>query len=248
MMVMLISDAPAAERKHILSIARHQAALRTDDRWNWIECGTVDDLNIAAEENRRIDILCIDLTIEGSVDTVRVLRRDNPESYIILIADNRISPVVYMRPQIRAESLMLKPLDDVCVTGTVDEAIREYLNRNEPDSGKIFVAESRGEKSIVEFGRINFFESRDKKVYLCTDAEEFGFYETLEQLEDKLRGEFLRVHRSFLVNRRKIAKVVLSKNRVYLQNGEELPLSRSYKNAMKEYLEEAENNESDFIV
>lgn len=252
MIVMMISDAPAAERKVILSNARNQAALLTDDLWEWIECGSLEELRQVAAENRRIDVFCIDLTIEGSLDVVRTLRCENPESYIILIADCGISPVVYMRPQIRAESLMLKPLTVSQISNTLHEAIFTYLGRSGSDERKSFLVECRGEKSIIEYGRINFFESREKRIFLCTDSEEFGFYDTIDQLEEKLSGDFLRVHRSFLINKKKIAKVSLSKNRVYLMNGEEIPMSRSYKSSVKLFFDGCDrggkNRESDIIV
>ncbi len=239
MIAMLISDSPERERKIILACARNEAALLTDEMWEWIECGTAAELQAVADENPRIDIYCIDLTVAGSLEITKELRRKNPESYVILIADNSISPVVYMRPQINAGSLMLKPLGRTNISEVIGEAIGTYVEKEYGDKNQTFVVENRGERNIIGYRRINYFESREKKVFLCTESEEFGFYNTLDELEVSLREDFIRIHRSFLVNRQKIASVFISQSRVVLTDGSELPLSRSYKPMVRDYLKEA---------
>ena len=76
----------------------------------------------------------------------------------------------------------------------------------------------------------------EKKVFLNTGDMEYPFYDTLDQLEERLTGRFLRCHRSYLVNRNKISKVYLSQNILTLEGGEEIPLSRSYKPAVKQFM------------
>lgn len=235
---MLISDAPERERKKLIACAKNEAALLTDEMWEWIECGSAVELREIADKNPRIDIYCIDLTINGSLEITKELRRNNPESYLVLVADNSISPVVYMRPQINAGSLLLKPLRQNDISEVIGEAISTYVEKKYGTSNRTFVVENRGERSIIGYRRINYFESREKKIFLCTESEEFGFYDTLDELEKTLGEDFIRIHRSFLVNKQKIARVFISQGRVLLTDGSEVPLSRSYKPMLKEYLKE----------
>ena len=239
MIAMLISDSPERERKILLASAKNKAALLTDEVWEWIECGTSAELREIADKNPRVDIYCIDLTINGSLELTKELRKNNPESYLILIADSSISPVVYMRPQINAGSLLLKPLSQVDIAEVIGEAISTYIEKKYGSASRTFVVESRGERSIIGYRRINYFKSREKKVFLCTDSEEFGFYDTLDELEKTLSEDFIRIHRSFLVNRQKIASVFISQGRVLLTDGSEVPLSRSYKPMLRDFLREA---------
>ena len=236
---MLISESPDAERRKMLSLAKDQAAACTDEMWKWHECGTIEELNTLLTENFRMDISCLDLTMEGTLDAAKTVRRNNPSGYIILIADSRISPVVYMRPTINAESLLMKPLR----TGDVNEVLREaftsYVQRVGSAEKKNFLVENREGRMLIDYDRINFFESREKKVCLATDTDEYGFYETLDNLEKKLADDFIRVHRSFLVNVKKINRVFLAQGRMILSNGEEITISRSYKPYIRQYLEEA---------
>ena len=87
-------------------------------------------------------------------------------------------------------------------------------------------------------------KSRDKKIYLNTSVSEYGFYDTLDQLENRLEQRFLRVHRSFLVNRSKIRKVRLSDNQMFLEDNVVIPVSRTYKKAIRMFLEERQQDVS----
>ncbi len=64
--------------------------------------------------------------------------------------------------------------------------------------------------------------------------QEMAFYETMEHLEERLPDYFVRCHRSFIVSRQRIRKVMLSKSLIELEQGMQIPLSRSYKPAFKE--------------
>ncbi len=238
MIVMLISDTPDAERAELIGRARNQAALLTDESWKYLESGSVSELLYLAEQQERADLICMDLTMKNSIPAAELIRASFPAAYMILIADAAISPVRYMRPSIQAESLMLKPLDRKQMDTVLREAIGVYVKRmREPGDRPVFVVENKGERNLIEYSRILFFESREKKVFLSTETEEYGFYHTLDELERELQTHFIRCHRGFLVNKSHIEKVELSRNRVWLDDGTEIPLSRSCKPALRIFLE-----------
>ncbi|MBR2675262.1 MAG: LytTR family transcriptional regulator DNA-binding domain-containing protein [Mogibacterium sp.] len=202
-----------------------------------MESGTVAELKSSLKESDKIDMICLDLTMDGSLEIAEKLRSDYASSYITLIADDKISPVKYIRPSIRAESLMIKPLSSKQIDEVMKEAVVSYMKRLEaPEDRRVFVAESKGNRNLISYDRILFFESREKKVFLSTEMEEYGFYDTLDELEKKMDDTFMRCHRSYIVNKTKIKTVELSAGRVILDDGTEIPLSRSYKKEIKEYL------------
>lgn len=241
MIVMLISDESKTERKYIVSYSKDFAGKWTEESWKWAECASVSELEAYVEKKTRADMVCVDITAEGALELTKELRKLAPSAYIILIASPQISPMLYLRPSIGAESLMMKPLKQEQIREIMEEAIRAYAGRfYKPDEKKVFVIENRGGRDLIDYENIYFFEAREKRVYLNTNMEEYGFYDTLDQLEERLEETFLRCHRSFLVNKNKIEKVFLSQNRLVLQDGFEIPLSRSYKPGLKEYLAKGE--------
>lgn len=50
-----------------------------------------------------------------------------------------------------------------------------------------------------------------------------------------IREQFIRCHRGFLVNQKKIERVIFSKNLILLADGYEIPVSRTYKSILKEF-------------
>lgn len=240
MIAMLIADQPAAERKKLLQESKWQAARLTEDEWNWVECATSEEVLKRAEGGEKLDLLCLDLTMQTTdqmLSAAQLLRNAFPVAHMILIANGKISPVKYMRPAINAQSLLLKPLDQESVREVLSESIQSYVSKFKvKDDDQYFVVETRGERELISYDRILFYETREKKVFLNTGDMEYPFYDTLDQLEEKLSGRFLRCHRSYLVNRSKISKVYLSQNILTLDSGEELPLSRSYKPAIKQFM------------
>ena len=139
---------------------------------------------------------------------------------------------------------MIKPLSRAQVEEVLDEAIHSYSDRFLGTAESSFVLESQGSRELIDYSRIFYFESRDKKIYLNTSVSEYGFYDTLDQLENRLEQRFLRVHRSFLVNRSKIRKVRLSDNQMFLEDNVVIPVSRTYKKAIRMFLEERQQDAS----
>lgn len=237
MIAMLIMDESKTERQHILKHSREQAGRWTEESWKWLECGSLKELETLITEKMHTDIACVDITTDGALEMIKELRKQIPSVYIILIASPAISPVLYMRPSVGAESLMLKPLTKEQMQEILGEAIQTYARRfYKPDETKVFVIENRGGRDLVDYDNIYFFEAREKRVYLNTKTEEYAFYGTLDQLEERLSEDFIRCHRGFLVNKSKIEKVYLSQNRMVLADEFEVPLSRSCKSGVKDYL------------
>lgn len=74
---------------------------------------------------------------------------------------------------------------------------------------------------------ILYFESKKRLVLLHAAKEEHRFYQKLDDLELQLSGEgFLRCHKSFLVQERHIKS--WRENALWLADGTELPISRTY--------------------
>lgn len=247
MIAMLIADNPEAERKRLLHESKWQAARLTEDDWQWVECGSAADLQRLVSDNLKLDLMCLDLTMkttEQVLSAAEKLRGAYPVAHMILIANAGISPVKYMRPSINAQSLLLKPLDPGAVKEVLEESIRTYVSKfKQKNDDQFFVVETRGERELIPYERILYYEAREKKVFLNTGEMEYPFYDTLDQLEERLSERFLRCHRSFLVNKSKIKRIYLSQNTVVLSGGEEIPVSRSYKPALKLFMQGAKNED-----
>lgn len=211
---------------------REQTAFSTDEQLDFVGLYTREDFEKFLKEERQADIMCADITIFQGIEQVEVLREKYPKAALVLIADMTLSPVTYMKPTILAAALLLKPLQEPMVEQVIKEIFRCYIQREAEE--EVLVIETREEKQRIPYSQILYFEARSKKIYVCTQNYEYGFYDTMDHLEEQYSERFIRCHRSFMVNRKMIEQVKLSQNYLTLSGGVEIPLSRSYKSQIKE--------------
>ena len=87
---------------------------------------------------------------------------------------------------------------------------------------------------------IQYFESLQKKTWIYRNAEQFKTSITLKELQTRLPANFIRIHRSYIVNLHyitRISKDYTTNYIVYLKNGVDLPVSQSYANNLRKALE-----------
>jgi DNA-binding LytR/AlgR family response regulator len=221
----------AAEATMLEKGIRNEVADRTNETVHILRIMNREMLEQFLQGKNLADIICIDVATKHGLDYAVRIRSAYPNSLILLVADVTMPPVLYMKPNIMAAALLLRPLCDEAVVQTIRQIFECFLTKEDSD---VFVIENREEKVRIPYRDIIYFEAREKKIYACTSSVEYGFYDTMDQLEGKLSNQFIRCHRSYLLNRKYLKKVKLSKNCVVLMNDIELPLSRSYKGMLKD--------------
>lgn len=180
-----------------------------------------------------MDLAFVDITDESGLRVAKELRNHFPKIELMIISDNTISPVVYLTPDIRAASLLLKPLRyNESKTGI--KGIFYLLQQNINNNESFFLFEDEKEQKRIPYSQILYFEARNGKIYLRLQNKEYGMYKTIRTLEEELPENFKRCHKSFIVNMAYISKIWYSKNVILLKNDLEIPVSRSYKNIIKE--------------
>jgi DNA-binding LytR/AlgR family response regulator len=142
----------------------------------------------------------------------------------------------YLRPSILPTALLLRPFSRPQCEQVLSELIGSYCSRfKSREDEEVFLIETREGNQRVPLSQISYVEAREKKIFICTRSESFGFYDTVDHMLETLPDNFLRCHRSFIVNMDKVKKVHLSDNMIELDTGETVPLSRSCKKAVREY-------------
>lgn len=234
MIAMLISAPSMAEMEAICVFSKELTADLSDEKLVLYRCHRLEEVRQKITKKQHLDLICVDITVPGALELVQYLRMSFQMAYLILIASMQISPVLYMKPSIRAESLILKPFEERQAQEVLKEAFKELLKRKKTsDKRKNFVIDNQDGRIVIPLEDILFFEARNKKIYANTEGEEYGFYGAVEQLEKSMKGNFIRCHRGFLVNVGKIKKILLSRNIVILEGDYEIPVSRTYRSVLK---------------
>ncbi len=223
------------EREMLRKVIRELAARLSDSEWS------IQGFASAAETESTLNdipaLLCCDATGAEALEGVRRMRRRWQESRILLLADRSISPLEYLRPQIMASSLLLRPYKREELQQVAEEFLRSYLDEF-PDETRSLVIKAREGRMVVPYDSIYYLEAREKKIFVRLNREEYSLYGTLDGLLQTLPEQFVRTHRSYVVNKKFIRQVRLADGFITLQDGFIVPLSRRYRAEIKEFLYE----------
>ena len=217
-------------------MAKDLIAKISEDKWEIKQISSLQELQEYLMENPLVHLIIYDICDRWSLEYLPLIRKSYPPWWVMVLADVSVSPMEYVRPNLRVNSLLLKPWEKQQAYDVLFDFFSEYLAYavNEKKEGlHSYVVESREGTIHLPYDQIYFFEAREKKIYVCTGKEEYGFYSSIDKLSEELPDYFMRCHRGFIVNTKKIRKVVLSQNIIYLSDGFEVPLSRSYKAVLK---------------
>ena len=187
------------------------------------------------KEHPLIHLSCYDITEKRNLDYLHHFREHYQKVSLMLIANLSISPMDYIKPDILASELILRPYRTEDLKEKLYSLITSYLGKE--DEEEIFVLETKEETLRIPYNQIYYLEALDKKIYIRMKREEKGFYGTLDNLEEKLPETFVRCHRSFIVNWKHVEKMVRSQNLLILMDGIQVPFSRSYKTKLMELVQ-----------
>lgn len=121
-------------------------------------------------------------------------------------------------------SLIIDPKNQQALTDCVDEAIRLSFGNN----GCLGFSVSRSDY-VIPFSEIRFIESCNKRVIVHTTGRDHTFYSKLDDV--RCSDDFIRIHKSYLVNRRFVR--VVNASSVELDFETVLPISRSYRKSVR---------------
>lgn len=230
MITAIVFDRDRKERELIGSDCIEQVARMSDEPLSLetvSDCGAIVE---AVEQEKLVDLLYYDFCRGQSLDELIAFRNRYKNSMVMIITESSVSPLEYLRPGVSPDSLMLRPVELEKLNRTNNEFIGNFLQRfKRKESEESFLVNTRDEKLYIPYPYIYYFEARDKKLFVRTKHEEYAFYDTIESLIKNLPDQFIRCHRSYIVNRQKILRIVPAKNFIELTEKMGVPMSRSYK-------------------
>lgn len=237
MNAVVIYSRSKAESGMLHDAFRAIAGFREQDAWTVRRAATREELLQAVTDGAIAQICFADITGVSGLPIAEFVRRLFESAQLVLVVDSATPPTSYIRPGILPAGLLFKPLSLEAVRTLMQELLRIVRTRrqNEVFQDAAISVASHGSTYRIPLREVLYFEARNKKLYLYTQNAEIEFYDTLERLQTRLPKEFLRCHKSFVVNTAAIEEIALAQNRITLCGGRiELPISRSYKAAVKE--------------
>lgn len=214
---------------------RKETAKRTDDQLKMTRAATLEELSAIAEKADELtDFIYYEVTCQADVDSLRRLRSKEPRAMLMLLTSAAVSPMYYLKPGIAPDMLLLRPFGQPEFDAVNAELFAAFLETFEAtDSQENFVLSTREGRLLVPYDKISYFEASNKKINMRVGNQEYDFYDSIERLQELTPEYFARCHRSYLVNLKRIRKMLLSENLIEMEKGVVIPVSRTYKQDIK---------------
>ena len=230
---MVVYSEEHQELSKIKDMVRSMIPMISEQKWNLHLSGSMASLKACMENVKNSDLLVFDITKPEALYELEQIRQVCRDTFLLIIANTDLSPMSYMKPSIKASSLLLRPIKDIDMQKVLKEFLVDFIEEKEvSDSENIFKIETKGELQYIPYHEIYYVEARKRRLYLRTLNEEYMFIDTMDRLEQVLGEQFIRCHRSFIVNARKIVGIALSEHMITLTNEVMVPFSRGYRNNM----------------
>lgn len=216
------------------------------DELDYELAGMADNSDSAKAEIEQIipDLILMDIKINGSmngIDLASSLSLNIPVIFISSFDDQ----VTFDRAKTtQPYAYLTKPFEAANLQRTIELALSSSTKINKEDWNQDLVFEdsifikNRNKLEKVNLAEISYLEVEDRYSTVFTDAgKKYVLRMSLGDVESKLPSEgFMRIHRKYTINLKKISSINTQDNLVLL--GEvELPMSRSHKEDLLQKLE-----------
>lgn len=215
------------QRRNIVEIIQNTVLIEELDMQLVLDAGDPYVLLEKVRTSQSTGVYFLDIDLSSNMNGMKLaqqIRLYDPRGFIIFITAH--SELSYMTFQYRVEAMDFVLKDNpaeakVKIRECLLNAMERYtLQTNR--THKVYTIEINGRKISVDYDDILFFETSGNihKLILHGKDRQIEFSGTMKELADTLGSDFVRCHRSFLVNKKNI-KEVDAKNRIlYFANGE----------------------------
>ena len=208
---------------------------------------------ISAIRLHRADLLLLDIQMPD-MDGFEVLNELSAEEMPAVIFTSAYDQYAIRAFEVRAIDYLLKPFDQERLHHAIERARRELGKSQDreishrildllsqvkseiksgPSAEGRLVIRAKGRVVFVNLSEIDWIEASANYVRLNVGKESHLFRETIGRISERLNpNHFVRIHRSTIVNLRKIKELIPVNSGEYivvLQNGKELSCSRGFR-------------------
>lgn len=182
------------------------------------------------------DLILMDINLSDDIDGVDIaakVKRDYPELSIVFVSSNIDDRSLARVKMIETDGFIAKPFNKEQISTTL-RLLGQKNNSKTFDLTEVYIKDKSSLKKL-DIQDLNYLEAADNYVILYHKNGRFVQSSTLKDMEQKLNGAgFIRVHRSYLVNSKKITSV---HPKHLMVNEKEIPVSESYRSKLIELLD-----------
>lgn len=188
---------------------------------------------ISYMSSNKVNVVVLDIDFNNSqmngLDIADRIRKINKDCYIIF-ATSHFEYVM--------EAYKFKTFDYLIKTAITVDSLTKTLVRLFDDihntTNKFFKIDSKG--TFIDLNDVQFIEKNGMKLIYHTSHNIYETYNSFTKIQDSLPDNFVRCHKSFIVNINNIAHISLSDNTISFKNSSVCYIGPKYKNYFMEVI------------
>ncbi len=197
--------------------------------------GVEDNAEDAIEslETNPPDLVLLDINIEGDVDGVMLAEDINEKFHIpfVFLTSNADKLTINRVKRTNPAGFIVKPFSEKDLQSNIEIALfsrKDNQSKTEEALSDFFVKDG-GSLVRVKINELMFAKADDNYTRLYTLGKSYILSSTMKKIEDKLPSNFIRIHRSYIINTNFIDKI----KEGYLYVGKhQLPIGRRFQESL----------------
>lgn len=179
-------------------------------------------------ENYNVDVLILDINLKAEFsgcDVAELIRKKNKSVYIIFYTGHLEYALVAYK--YKTFDYLSKPLTQERLEETILRLVDD-IHTSPSDFIKL------NQNTVVKLSNINYIRKDGMKLVFCTITNNYEIYSSFNKMSNRLPKNFIRCHKSFIVNVNHVSTFNIKDNTIFLDNNEHCPIGTKYKNTFLE--------------
>lgn len=190
------------------------------------------------EENyNKIDVLLLDINLKSEIsglDIARKLRDYNKNTYIIFTTGHL--EYVMMAYKYKTFDYLPKPI----TFEKIEETVIRLFNDATNNSNRYLKLASKN--MLINEDDIYYIKKDGMRTIFISPDQSYEIYNSFSKIQNSLPSNFIRCHKSYIVNINKISDIRININKIYFKNNISCSIGPKYKNNLLEVINNHGNN------
>ena len=178
-------------------------------------------------DTNKIDVLLLDINLKSNktgLEVAEMIRKKNKDIYLIFTTGHlEYAMLAY---KFKTFDYIAKPF----TTERLEDTVVRLFEDIHGLPTKYLKIDNKN--TIIDENEIEYIKRDGMKVVFHTSFNDYDTYSSFNKLQDSLPNNFIRCHKSFVVNINKIKNVDFVENRVYFENNSFCEIGPKYKKSL----------------
>ena len=179
----------------------------------------------------KTDVVVLDINLKSKktgLELAEAIREKNSDIYIIFTtAHMEYALVAY---KFKTFDYIPKPITQE----RLEETITRLYNDIYSQPKKFLKIDNKN--TIIDASEVNYIKRDGMKLVFCTDSRDYEIYSSFNKVQDTLPDNFVRCHKSYIMNVNKVSNIEPVENKIIFDNNSSCDIGPKFKDTIMEVM------------